>query len=300
MMTFAMLARSSELVVTRAAGVSVWRLLSPVLISATLLGIFAFAVYNPLASAFTEKFDVLEQRYFDRSSSRLAVSGKGLWLRQGGEQGQTVIRAQHADSTIERLEDVTIFQFDRMDRLYRRINAETAILGDQVWNLTGVLRWNLSDRQETDIETSMAEMRATSLPEMNIPTELTAERIQDSFAAPETISFWELPEFIALLDESGFSSSRHRLHWLRLAAQPAVFVAMVLIGAVFSMRHQRFGGLGYMALATVIAGFGYFFLSDIAGALGASGAIPVMLSGLGPPLAAVLLSLGLLLHLEDG
>ncbi|HLS18824.1 MAG TPA: LptF/LptG family permease, partial [Paracoccaceae bacterium] len=99
---------------------------------------------------------------------------------------------------------------------------------------------------------------------------------------------------------SGFSSSRHRLHWLRLAAQPAVFVAMVLIGAVFSMRHQRFGGLGYMALATVIAGFGYFFLSDIAGALGASGAIPVMLSGLGPPLAAVLLSLGLLLHLEDG
>src|SRR5690625_2944928 len=142
MMTFAMLARSSELVVTRAAGVSVWRLLSPVLIAAMLLGIFAFAVYNPLASAFTEKFDVLEQRYFDRSSSRLAVSGKGLWLRQGGEQGQTVIRAQHADSTIERLEDVTIFQFDRMDRLYRRINAETAILGDQVWNLTGVLRWN--------------------------------------------------------------------------------------------------------------------------------------------------------------
>lgn len=300
MMTFAMLARSSELVVTRAAGVSVWRLLTPVLVSATLLGIFAFAVYNPLASAFTEKFDMLEQRYFDRSSSRLAVSGKGLWLRQGGEQGQTVIRAQHADSTIERLEDVTIFQFDRMDRLYRRINAETATLGDQVWNLTGVLRWNLSDRQETDIETSMAEMQATSLPEMNIPTELTAERIQDSFAPPETIGFWELPEFIALLDESGFSSSRHRLHWLRLAAQPAVFVAMVLIGAAFSMRHQRFGGLGYMALATVIAGFGYFFLSDIAGALGASGAIPVMLSGLGPPLAAVLLSLGLLLHLEDG
>jgi len=300
MMTFAMLARSSELVVTRAAGVSVWRLLSPVLIAAMLLGIFAFAVYNPLASAFTEKFDVLEQRYFDRSSSRLAVSGKGLWLRQGGEQGQTVIRAQHADSTIERLEDVTIFQFDRMDRLYRRINAETALLGDQVWKLTDVLRWNLSDRQEADIETSMAEMRATSLPEMNIPTELTAERIQDSFAAPETISFWELPEFIALLDDSGFSSSRHRLHWLRLAAMPAVFVAMVLIGAVFSMRHQRFGGLGYMALATVIAGFGYFFLSDIAGALGASGAIPVLLAGLGPPLAAVLLSVGLLLHLEDG
>jgi len=300
MTSFAMLARSLELVVTRAAGVSVWRLLMPVLVSATFLGIFAFAVYNPLASAFTAKFDTLEQRYFDRSSSRLSVSGKGLWLRQGGEEGQTVIRARQADGTIEHLEDVTIFQFDRADGLYRRINAEKAVLGDRNWNLTNVLRWNLSDRRDADIERSMAEMQATALPEMSIPTELTAERIQDSFAPPETISFWELPRFIALLEDSGFSSSRHRLHWLRLAAQPVVFVAMVLIGAAFSMRHQRFGGLGYMALATVIAGFGYFFLSDIAGALGASGAIPVLLFGLGPPMAAVLLSLGLLLHLEDG
>jgi lipopolysaccharide export system permease protein len=135
---------------------------------------------------------------------------------------------------------------------------------------------------------------------MTVPTDLTAEHIQDSFAPPETIGFWKLPGFIALLEESGFSSNRHRLHWLRLLSQPVVFVAMVLIGAAFSMRHVRFGGLGYMALGCVIAGFGYFFLSDIANALGASGAVPVVLAAWAPPLSAVLLALGLLLHLEDG
>ena len=73
-----------------------------------------------------------------------------------------------------------------------------------------------------------------------------------------------------------------------------------MIGAAFSMRHVRFGGLGYRALGCVLSGFGYFFLSDIAAALAASGAVPVLIAAWAPPLSAVLLALGLLLHLEDG
>ncbi len=71
MTCFAMLARSSELVVTRAAGVSAWRLLTPALLAAIGLGIFVVTVFNPLAAAFARKFEALETRYFERSSSRL-------------------------------------------------------------------------------------------------------------------------------------------------------------------------------------------------------------------------------------
>ena len=300
MTAFAMMARSSELVVTRAAGVSAWRLIAPALVCAAGLGVFAFAVYNPVASALATKFETLEGRFFDRNSSRLAASDGGLWLRQGGEDGQTVIRARRASGTVRRLWDVSIFQFDRSDRLFRRIDARTATLGDRSWRLGGVLRWDLSDSRQTDRDAAIDATRAVALEEMRIPTDLTIQHIQDSFASPETIGFWKLPGFIAQLEESGFSSNRHRLHWFRLLSQPVVFVAMVLIGAAFSMRHVRFGGLGYMALGCVISGFGYFFLSDIASALGASGAVPVALAAWAPPVSAVLLAAGLLLHLEDG
>jgi len=136
--------------------------------------------------------------------------------------------------------------------------------------------------------------------ELLIPTDLTLERIRGSFAPPETISFWKLPAFIQSLDEAGFSSNRHRMHWLGLLGLPVLFCAMLLVGAAFSMRHLRFGGLGYMALGCVKTGFGYFFLSDISAALGASGTVPVPIAAWAPPISAVLLSLGLLLHLEDG
>lgn len=300
MTAFAMLARSSELVVTRAAGVSAWRLITPAVFCAAVLGVFSFAVYNPVASALATRFEILEQRFFDHSASRLALSDQGLWLRQGGESGQTVIRAKRSSSTVERLWDVSIFQFDRSDRLFQRINARTAMLGEQSWTLGGVQRWGVSELAGSNREAAMGETRAVQLDQMRIPTDLTAEHIQDSFAAPETISFWKLSGFIALLDESGFSSSRHRMHYYRLLSAPVVFAAMVLVGAAFSMRHVRFGGLGFMALGCVMAGFGYYFISDIANALGASGTVPATIAAWAPPLSAMLLALGLLLHLEDG
>lgn len=300
MTCFALLARRSELVVTRAGGVSVWRLISPALVVAALLGVISFAVYNPIASAFAARFETLESRFFDRNSSRLTVAGGGLWLRQGDETGQTVIRAKRAAGTIERLWDVAIFQFDPDDMLVRRINARTAVLEDRAWRLNAVTRWDMNAGKDPDKDAALTETAATTTDEMRIATDLTLEHIRDSFAAPQTISFWKLPGFIALLEESGFSSSRHQMHWLGLLSAPVVFVAMVLIGAAFSMRHARFGGLGIMALGCVMAGFGYFFLSDIANALGSSGAVPVLLAAWAPPISAVLFALGLLLHLEDG
>ena len=300
MTCFSMLARSSELVVTRAAGVSVWRLLSPALLAAFGLGVFIVTVYNPLASAFVSKFETLEERFFSRSSSRLSISDDGLWLRQGGPDGQTVIRAQGASGTIERLWKVNVFQFDARDQFTRRIDARAALLENNAWRLTGVRRWDLLTLEIDNAGSSDIATRPELIDEMHIATDLTPESILERFASPNTISFWKLPKFIRLLEKSGFSSSRHRLHWHGLLAIPIVFIAMVLIGAAFSMRHARFGGLGYMALGCVLTGFGYFFLSDIATALGASGAVPVLIAAWAPPVSAVLFALGLLLHLEDG
>jgi lipopolysaccharide export system permease protein len=83
-------------------------------------------------------------------------------------------------------------------------------------------------------------------------------------------------------------------------AMPFMLAGMVLIGAGFTMRHVRFGHTGLMVLFALISGFSVYFLRNFAQALGNGGQIPVELAAWGPPLIAILLSLGLLLHLEDG
>ena len=83
-------------------------------------------------------------------------------------------------------------------------------------------------------------------------------------------------------------------------ALPLLLGAMVLLAAGFTMRHARFGRTGQMVLLAILCGFALFFLRNFGQVLGENGQIPVALAAWGPPVAAGLLSLGLLLHVEDG
>ena len=295
---FARLARASELVVTRAAGVSVWRLIAPAVAVAALIGAAGFTLLNPLASSLLARFETLEARHLEARSSLLSISDNGLWLRQSGGAGQSVIHAPRANADGTNLWDVTVFRFEEADRLSGRIAARRAVLGEGEWELYDVTRWDFpEDAAEAGVERAP---RPRETAEMRLPTELTREQILESFASPRSISYWSLPAFIEALEAAGFSATRHRMHWQSQTATPALLAAMVLIGAAFSMRHARFGGLGAMALGALAAGLGYFFLAELTEAFGASGRIPPPLAAWIPPAAMAMLATGLLLHLEDG
>jgi len=291
---FLRLARSSELVVMRAAGLSVWRILNMPILCALVLGSLAFSVWNPLAAAALARFDVLESRHFDGQESLLSISAEGLWLRQSGADGQTVINATRASADGNELIGVLIFEFDQEGQLKRRMSARRALLTPGAWMVEQARIWNI------DADSAFAMVRGRDVDTVSVVTDLTSSRILESFADPQALSFWELSDFIKTLDSSGFSSVRHRLYMQTELARPLMFAAMVLIAAGFSMRHVRFGSVGVRILLCVISGFGIFFLSDFTQALGSAGTIPVIVAAWVPPIAALLLATSLLLHLEDG
>ena len=132
------------------------------------------------------------------------------------------------------------------------------------------------------------------------PTDLTPDRIENSFASPDTLSFWALPGFIAVLEQAGFSAVRHRLHFQSLLALPVLAAAMALLAAGFSMRSTRRGGVAQMIGAGVAAGFALFVLDKITSEFGEAGTLPVELAAWAPTIAGLMLALALLLHLEDG
>ncbi|MFV2033608.1 MAG: LPS export ABC transporter permease LptG [Halocynthiibacter sp.] len=287
------LARSSELVVTRAAGRSAMRALSAPVLVALLFGMVAVAVLNPIVAATSKEYEARANEFASGQRNTFSISGEGLWLRQGGPEGQTVIHARQASLDGTRLSRASFLSFSPDGTPSFRIEAETATLIPGAWILKGVKSWPLSgsENPERDSETR---------DELRLPSELTRDQIRDSFGTPSAIPIWDLPAFIRSLDRAGFSARKHRV-WLQMElALPFMFVAMVLLGAGFTMRHARFGRTGVMALTAILMGFVLFFIRNFAQVLGESGQIPVLLAAWSPPLAAIFLSLGLLLHLEDG
>jgi lipopolysaccharide export system permease protein len=293
MLCFWRLTRSSELVVARAAGVSAWEFLAAPTFCALAFGIIATTAVSPLSSVMFGRAEAMDNTYLRSGGGPLALTGGQLWLRQSDRAysplGVAIFHAHGVELHGKRLtaSQVSVFRLDGRDRLLSRIEAYQATLGAGAWELQNA-RIIRPDQ--------MPEPPAT----INLPTDLTVARVQESFASPDTLSFWELPDFIALLDRSGFSSIRHRLHFQSLLALPLLCATMALVGAGFSMRPARRGGVAQMIGSGVATGFALFLISKIAEEFGQTGALPGPLAAWAPAVSGLMLAVALLLHTEDG
>ena len=286
------LARSSELVVVRAAGRSGLSFLLAPVGTACLIGLVAVAVLNPIVAATSKRYDTLSSGHA-RGGSVLSISDAGLWLRQGSEAGQTVIQADRANLDGTELYNATFLTFAPDGSPAVRIRAEKAQLDPGFWLLTGAKQWPLAADNPERMSRSLADGT-------KMATDLTRDKIRDSFGTPSAISFWDLPDYIRGLERAGFSARSHQV-WLQMElALPLLLVAMVLIAAGFTMRHARMARTGSLVLMALLAGFAVFFLRNFGQVLGENGQIPIMMAAWTPPVAAAMLALGLLLHLEDG
>ena len=290
---FLSLARSSELVVTRAAGRSAMTTLLAPLTVALVIGLLAVAMFNPIVAASSKRYVQLSETYRAGGASALSISDEGLWLRQGSSQGQTVIRAWRSNADASVLYDVTFISYAPEGGPVRRIEAESAALQEGSWLLKNAKSWPLQAGINSE---GNAEVHAA----LTIPSSLTLDRIRESFGTQAAVSIYDLPGMIDQLDQSGFSPRRHKV-WLQAElARPLFLMSMVLVASAFTMRHTRFGGTGIAVLSAVLLGFGLYFIRSFAQILGENGQIPILLAAWTPPLAATLLALGLLLHAEDG
>ncbi len=288
------LARSSELVVTRATGRSGIRALAAPVVLALIIGALAVALLNPIAAATSEEYRRLADSYRNDGRSTLSISRDGLWLRQGAEDGQSVIHAQGTENDdILHLTGVTIITFGQNGKPTQQIIADEARLEDGRWVLQDAKIWSLKDDENP-------ELNAVTHDRLDLPTSLTRQRILDSLGQQDSVSVYDLPQLINDLGQAGFSTKQYEV-WLQSElARPFFLVSMVLIGAAFTMRHVRFGGTGIAVLTAVLLGFAMYFIRNFAQILGENGQLPVYVSTWAPPFAALLLSLGLLLHAEDG
>lgn len=290
MVAFWRLTRSHELVVARSAGVSVWQFLSPVLIIVLLLGVANVTAFNPLAAALYSRYEHLQDKLSMRGANPLSVSQGGLWLRESQDGHQAVVHADRVrqDGLVLDLGGVSIFYLDGQDRFLYRIDATAGKLANGYFDLTDV--WVMRPGKATE-----------QLAAERLPTTLTLSKIQDNFASPEALSFWQLPGFISFFEHAGFSANKHRLYFQSLLASPLLLCAMVLIAAVFALRpNLRGGGLMYRIGGGVLSGFLFYFFSKIIYALGASTTLPLSLAAWSPAVVTLLVGIATLFHLEDG
>ncbi len=279
--------KTSELVIIRTSGLSAWQFLSPLVVCALLAGLFSTTVINPVSSTFMSKYEQIERVRLTNDPDLATVSKTGVWLRQPVEEGYALLHAATFDKREWQLNNVTVLFFDTHDDFIRRLDADIAFLRPGFWDIRApLLNGKSGGVQRIEYYT--------------IPTGLTAQKIEESFADPDSISFWSIPEYIHIMEMTGFPATRLYLHFHTLLAQPFLFAAMILLAATFSLRPPRFGGAAMMIVTGVGVGFCVFFLQSMLQAFGVSQKIPAYLAAWSPAAIGLLLGGTALLHKEDG
>lgn len=278
--------RRLELVVARSAGISAWQFVSPALVVAFLIGIFATTVYNPISAALQERSKRFEAELFGRDSNAMG-SGGTFWASQRNSDGQAIINAKSSRDQGVRLYGVTVFTFDNAGGFKQRIEARAAVLEPGVWRLQDARIYGLGVLPLNQIE-------------FRLKTSLTPEQVRERFATPETVPFWELPLYIKIAEHAGLVAAGYRLQLQKLLARPFYLAAMVFLAAAVSLRFFRFGGVQKMVLSGVAAGFLLYILSKVTEDLSKAELMHPVAAAWLPVLAGGLTGFIALLYQEDG
>lgn len=291
MITFWKLSKSNEFVIIRAAGVSIWGFLAPVLVATFFIGAVNITLVNPLSAKLNEIYETLDYRFKTRDPKAFLFSDQGLWIREAiDDDNHMVLQAksvrQEGNSLFMR--NVSIIEMNRKSQPSKRIEAFAATLNKKVFELKDVHIFQPGKPTEV-------------LNSLDYKTTLTPSRIKENFSKPESISFWQLPDTIHFYEMSGFSAQKHRLRYLSLLVSPFMLCAMVLVAAVFALRpNNRRGGVMFLIVGGISTGFLVYFLSQVIYAFGINGTIPAIMAVWTPALVTALISISILLHLEDG
>lgn len=261
------LTKSSENIIISSAGLSPFQSTSPFLIGAFLIGLFATTVINPYSVKVSSK---------DLTPEQLQLIDNKIWLRESSTNGYITLNAQsmHKSGSDLIFDDAIIYIQDTNFKLKNRVTADKVKLSNSGLSATDATIWSSDD---TLLQS-----------DWQLSTLLNPQTVLDRYLQPDSISFWQLPDFIRRMESIGVPVRAHRVQLWTLLFLPLTMVSMALLGVAFSQTKQRRNySFGIKFSLGIITCFAVYFLTNLFNALGTTGALPAVLSIIAPPLIII-------------
>ncbi|HEX7159111.1 MAG TPA: LPS export ABC transporter permease LptG [Edaphobacter sp.] len=280
LVTFGSLSRTSEITAMKATGVSLYRIVAPVLVTTLLIagGLFAFdELYLPAAN---RRQEALRSVIKDKPA-RTFLRPDRQWISgQTGASGDPsrIFYYQYFDASKNAFANLTVFEFDPENfALRRRIFATSAHWNDRVNQWVFENGWERTFAGDT-----IASFQPFTL------TTFTEIREQPPYFVKEDrpsqeMSYGELSTYIADLKQSGFDTKRLSVQLNRKLAYPLITLVMAMLAIPFSLSMGKRGSLAGIATAIGLA-IAYWVVDGIFQAMGNVATLPALMAAWTPDL----------------
>jgi lipopolysaccharide export system permease protein len=240
------LARTMELTVIRAAGVSTWRIGLWVAYAGVLLMICTGAI-GEYAAPEMERY-ARQMKTFEKFRDYSMAGNRSAWAKDG--ERIIAVRQQSADNS--RYGGVYVFEFDAQRRLVSVGSASNA-------RIDADNRWQLEDYRETKIEEDHVVARRERTAELN--TKLSPEFLGLAVLDADALPGRSLFAYARHLKANGLDARMYETAlWGRIARTLAVAIIVVL-AVPFAFGPMRSTGTGARTVVGIMIGVVFFLVT---------------------------------------
>lgn len=242
------LASNSELIIMRASGISLWRIVGWVIRSALILVVLSFALSQWVIPYTNEQAKSVKDH---RTVAELG-SVSGYWTREG----QRFIYIDYANSSGQ-LQDIQVIDLDKDYNLRGVVTAEK---GNFIKNGA----WSLENVQQTDVlpNGNAVMEKAEKLP---LSMALQPKYVHMVTIDPEKLSPSQLISFTRYMHEYSQVPKTYQLAFWQKVASPFGLIALVVIACSFIFGPLRQQSMGFRLVIALFTGLGFYYLQDFLG-----------------------------------
>ena len=279
LVVFGGLNRSNELTAMKATGISVYRIVVPILTIASILAVALFIFnesYVPQANRRQEALrSIIKGRpaqTFERPEQKWIFG-----IEKPGAPNH-IFYYQFFDPDKDSFANISVFEFQPGSfKLSRRLFASSAHWepGLHTW----VFEHGWQRQFAGDEIKSYSNFQVATLDQLHEPPQYFKKETRQS----SEMSFAELNRYIAGLRESGFDTMRLRVQLNHKLAYPLITLVMAVLAVPFALSMGRSGSLAGIAIAIAVA-IVYWVVDGTFEAMGDVNMLPALLAAWSPDL----------------
>ncbi len=279
LVTFGVLTRTNEFTAMKATGISLYRVMVPILVVSAMLAVALFLFdesYLPTANRRQEALrSVIKGR---PAQTFLRPDRKWIFGRQEPGKPGRIFYYQFFDPGQDRFANLTVFEFNPENfSVSRRIFAASAHWEPQIGQWVFENGWER--RFDGEAVSSYSQFNVESFPEITEqPQYFTKQALQS-----QEMTFGELQRYIRDLGQSGFDTKQLSVQLNLKLAYPLVTLVMAVLAIPFALSMGKRGSLTGIATAIGLA-IAFWVLKGTFEGLGNVNFLPTLLAAWSPDL----------------
>jgi LPS export ABC transporter permease LptG/LPS export ABC transporter permease LptF len=292
LITFGTLNRNSELTAMKATGISLYRIVAPVLVVATLLSALLFVFDETYLPAANRRQDALLSEIKGKPAQTFLRPDRKWISGQAGSNNQPtrIFYYQFFDPDKNDFANLTVFEFQPGTfNLTRRIFAQSARWDDNLNEWVFEDGWQRTFQGEST--SSYQPFTVSTFPEIHEQPSYFKKEDRQS----QEMSYTELSSYIQDLKQSGFDTMRLRVQLDHKLAYPLMTLVLAILAIPFAVIAGKRSSIAGIGTAIGVA-IGYWVIAGIFENLGDVNSLPAILAAWSPDLLFAMAGAYLLLR----